>query len=494
MMKNFTLLLFLLCMAFAFNANASHEYGAAITYQNISPNVYKVDYHYIRFCNTINIQSVILSYRAPGCTSAGGNVTLQQVSSTPSGLYAPGAPTTCASASNTLVDYETLTFSGIVTLPDTCSNWILSVRETTRGGSVNLGNVSGAAPVYVEAMINNLNGIANSSPQFFQSPVAVLPQHQLSILNYGVFDAEGDSLVYSLQSTESDYQVPHAYSTGFSAQQPFGPNANPGFSISPYDGTIKVQPTVFNTGSGGNQFYNNLYYVGIRVDEYRKINGNYVKIGHSRSDIPYWVVSGVNNQPPTLMPIVNNNTNYTSGDVIDIAAGAPVTLQLRATDPDVANQLSFISNYDRVLNGATSSVSGSSANPTLTINWTPSVADIREQPYFISIDVKDNAQLNGRTNHTIGLRVRQVTGVADKIEVNSPLVPGLLVRGQQFILDRQLEGAQVQILSAQGQVVKQYNQYQNQWTGEGLASGIYFYKITKPENGKSYAGKLLLTQ
>ncbi|MDX5348241.1 MAG: hypothetical protein LPK19_13465, partial [Hymenobacteraceae bacterium] len=150
----------------ALPAEASHMAGAYLTYTNISPNVYHVEYKLVRDCTGISPgQTQTLSFQAPGCSGATpGQVTLQLSSTTPSTQYASGVQTTCAIGNQSnLWDYSITTYTGTVTLPASCPEWIMSVRVGNRNASANISN-GPSQWHYVEAMINNASATANNSP------------------------------------------------------------------------------------------------------------------------------------------------------------------------------------------------------------------------------------------------------------------------------------------------------------------------------------------
>ncbi|MDX5346769.1 MAG: T9SS type A sorting domain-containing protein, partial [Hymenobacteraceae bacterium] len=327
----------------------------------------------------------------------------------------------------------------------------------------------------------------------------MLGVNQLHNLSYSLVETDGDSLVYSLQPVLGDNNTPVPYAPGFSAQQPFGSHANPGISIDAATGVVTVQPTTHVVTQAANQEYQNQYVVGLQIDEYRKDStGTYFKIGHVKNDVFYWVTNaGGTNQPPSMVPVSINGSSYNPGSVVTVASGQPISLELTASDPNPQNQLRFISTHSYVLNGATSTVTGPANNPTFTLNWTPTAADIRDQPYFVSVDVVDNSTpINAVTNHTFAFRVRQVTSVKDKLITNSPLISSVIAPGVQerFTVGEELLGAEVEIRNMQGQLVRKFSNYKNNWSATDVPAGVYLYQVQTSANDQAYLGKLLITK
>ena len=211
---------------------------------------------------------------------------------------------------------------------------------------------------------------SNSSPVFLNEPITVAQLNQPFSYNPLPFDIDGDSLSWQLD-VPMDYFSP---TTG---------NAIPGyvlppsdtlapFSIDPLTGEITFIPIV-----AGN------FQVSVKAIEWR----NGIQIGYIRRDMQLIVVSSsnipVNVQVGTI--VQRNTTNP-----IYVNLGETLTFGLNAFNVDNGS-VSVTTGGSALLNTTATSNSTAVSNNEIisTVNWTPTLSEVRDEPYYLSFRIGD---------------------------------------------------------------------------------------------------------
>ena len=398
-------------------AAASHYQGTELTYSCVAPGMYQVQFKVYRDCAGSTIPNTIPITLIPqGCGSQ-RVVTLTKVPGTNAigNFYCPqqGAPQ-CAGTVNP--NQETETFSAMVTFTaaeQACPNWILNWSECCRPNSATL---LGNEEAYAEAYLNLSAGINNNSPQFGTGIPLFVGVNNLVELSAYATDADGDSLVYSLQPALRAPNTTTTYKPNFTAQ-----NFIPAFmppALNTKNGSLSFIPTTYvaNAVQGENH-----YIAVVQVEDYRKINGTMVKVGAVRRDFGVTVIDMGQNMNPTITGITANGVSVSSATMMELRPGTPLNFQFSSTDQNATDQLTLTSDVANIMPGATFSTT-TATKPTGTITWTPTATEVREQPYFFHITVKDNAcPVMGFQTHTFGVKVSatgSVTGTGKALSAH----------------------------------------------------------------------------
>ncbi|MDX5443523.1 MAG: gliding motility-associated C-terminal domain-containing protein [Hymenobacteraceae bacterium] len=494
-----------LLMLSAQSAKAMQAAGSTLTYANIGPNLYFVQYTFYRDCSGYAAATTeTLRYNAPGCATA-GTLTLQRNSQTVGNPYCSSVPVTCNSVNSAAPNHEEHVYSGVVSLPQACPNWTFSVRTAFRNNSRNLIN-GNTQWLYTEAFLNSVAAPDNSSPQFIENIKPYLLVNRKHRILYRAADADGDSIIYSLTSALTDTNTAVSYFSGFSATTPFGPNANPDVSLNAASGMVEVMPTDFNATvtilAGLNK-----YVVAVQADEYRNINNQWVKIGHVRHDAVYMVIDGVADQLPYLGQLLFNGNPVQYDSVLEVEVGQTLRLQTSAQDPNAGDTLYLSTNFEQLVPvtsgspGYSFSVSAG-ARPTATLTWTPTQSHVRDRPYYFEFKVQENAcPLKAYYYETVGIRVKAAgatTGVkedlAKKYKLQTLLTPNGDGIQDRLILAPELEGAALQIYSRDGRLIKSYHRYDNSWAATDAGAGLYFYQLSHTQSNQVITGKILVVK
>ena len=341
-------------------ARASHEAIASLSYAAVAPNLYLVQYKYYAVPDSANQAPATqtLNYRAGNC-HAGGTLTLTHYSF---------APTYGCPSPNNLVEN---TYTGLLTIPAACQEWVLSVSQTNRLGA----NIAANTSLYTEATLNNVATATNTSVDFTGRPEIIVLNNQMSVLNLQGIDVDNDSLVYSLQHVLSSAGTPVPFLPGYSLAQPL-PSLTP-VTLNSATGELTLHP---------NAPHNTSYTLQVMVEEYRNVNGSVVKVGSVSRDVLLTVWNN-QNLPPVL------EARDAAGNVLtDFITVSPCTnnlIQFHTSDANPADILIAMTDAATLLPGSAFTITGTSKRPVVNINWQPSATDAGKT-FRIMVNVRDD--------------------------------------------------------------------------------------------------------
>ncbi len=268
----------LLLLVFA-NANATHIVGGELSYTFLGANNYRITLKLYRDC--LNGQP---NFGGLGEGEAILNVTdynkdqiFQFILGVPVVSKVPASTNNPCMMWPTGVCVEEGVYTKTVTLPPRTGGYFLTYETCCRNGSVlNLLNPSSQGSKYTSYIPGPELGPFNSSPHFVSYPSLYVCQGKPIVFDHKAFDADGDSLAYSLipafNGLNTDSLVP--YKTPYSGSFPM--NANPALTINSSSGNLSGTPTMIGQ-----------FVVCVQVREYR--NGKLLS-KHYR-DFQYNVIS-----------------------------------------------------------------------------------------------------------------------------------------------------------------------------------------------------------
>ncbi|HEY0977300.1 MAG TPA: gliding motility-associated C-terminal domain-containing protein [Flavobacteriales bacterium] len=241
-------------------------------------------------------------------------------------------------------------------------NWSLCCRNNAITSLVNPGDQD----LYLEARMNNTNNYCNNSPTFSNAPTPFYCLGQQINYTPGAIDPDGDSLAYALVGARGANGNNLTYANNYSATQPIrttgGANA---VVLNPATGTMTATPS-----------QQQVSVVTYRVREYRAG----VLVGETTRDVQFVVRACAGNNAPTATGI-NGTNNYS----MQVCAGTPVNFTINSADANAGQAVTMTWNSGIV--GATFTTAGAPF-PTGTFSWTPTVADIGNHVFTVS--VQDN--------------------------------------------------------------------------------------------------------
>lgn len=371
MKLNFRLLsvCLMLCAAFwPFNeAMATHAVGTDLTYTCLGNNQYQFEVQFFRDCDGISAPSTAVVTISSAQCNFSTNLTLSRVG--PAVEISALCPSqignsTCNGGS--LPGIEQYTYQATYTLPFQCSDWRIGFSECCRNNAItNLSN-PGNYDLYVEATLNNTNGLCDNSPFFTSLPVPYVCAGDQFFYNHGAVDVDGDSLVYTMINPLDAAGVNVPYASGRSVTNPMATTG--AFAFDPLTGQMSATPSTTQQAV-----------ITVRVDEYR----NGVLIGSTMRDIQFVVINCPANNLPQASG-VNGSQDYT----IEVCAGSQTCFDIITSDADASQTVTI--SWNNGIAGGTFTSSGGS-RPTGTFCWSPTQADVRPNSYQFTVLVQDDA-------------------------------------------------------------------------------------------------------
>lgn len=197
-------------------------------------------------------------------------------------------------------------------------NYTIRFLEFNRNANTLNMDQSVDTPFYLETLIriDPFLGV-NNSPVLTIAPVDNGAVNQTYIHNPGAYDPDGDSLVYvmdipkqAFQRPVNNYRSPATGEFSFSKQDGSTP---PILELDPVTGDL-----VWDAPGIAGQ-----YNIAFRIEEWRKVNGEWVRIGYVLRDMQIIIENTSNQRPELIMP-----------DDICVEAGTNIEEIFQGFDPD----------------------------------------------------------------------------------------------------------------------------------------------------------------
>lgn len=372
-------ILALVILLFPQVVRATHAMGADITYTCIGTDRYQFTLNFYRDCAGVQWPaSATLNYNSAICNQS-GNIPLTLVSGPIE--VSPLCPTQIGNSScngGGLPGVQQIVYQGTVILPAQCSDWVITWDHCCRNNQItNLVNPGGNS-MLIAATLDNSGGLCNSSPTFSSLPVPYICAGQQFCYNHGAFDADGDSLVYTLINALDGPAPgsPITYTGSLSATNPLS-TLSGSVNFDNATGSMCVTPDAAQVSV-----------VTVQVQEYR----NGVLIGSTMRDLQIVVQACTNIQPFMVNGGIQNLVDGVQIDSnsIEICPGVPFSFQLEFGDTNAAGAvdhgITINTNLGLVIPGATVSIGGANPNPdTLYFDWTPTGSDIGFYNFTVTV-------------------------------------------------------------------------------------------------------------
>lgn len=382
--------LILLMITIHHESKASHAAGADLTYRWLSGNTYEVTAAFYRDCGGISQPTTVtLEYGSANCNYS-SSVNLPIINNGPVITYPCNSTQTTCNGGSTPGIQQWL-YRGNITLPFACTDWILSYNVVARNCAINTivqpnpcNSSTSYEPIYVEALLNNVDAPGNSSPTFSNVPISFICLGQDFNYNHGVIDIDADSLAYSVITPLTSTNTTITYLPGFSAASPV--SSSPAFSINPVTGDLFMHSTALQVSV-----------VAVKVREFR----NGILIGSVIRDMQIYS----RNCSPNIVPVASG-INGTNAFTAYVCPGTNLCFNVNSND-DNAGQ-SIVMTWNSGIPAATFNISGAPF-PTGQFCWTPQASDARTQPYTFTVTVRDDAcPLNGLQTYSYQIYVPKV--------------------------------------------------------------------------------------
>ncbi len=342
----------------------SHAMGTDITYECLGNNQYRITVAFYRDCAGINAPSTIsISYFSPSCNIPAGTYsqTLNQQSSQEVSPLCPSQLINSTCNGGSFPGVQQFVYSGVITLPAGCTDWIVGYTECCRNNAVTNLVTASSFNLYAFATINNANGLCDNSPIFTTLPVPYICAGIPFNYNHGAVDIDGDSLVYRMVQPSDGYNIPIGYTGSYNVNYPLSTTSG-SFSFDPNTGQMTFTPNIQQVAV-----------ITILVEEYR----NGVLIGTTMRDIQVVVINPnlCTNTPPSIVNIGNmTGGGFIDSNTIQMCPNSQLTFDINVTDSNGDN-VNLSSNASTAIPGATFTVIGSGPSVTGRFSWFPAVAD-----------------------------------------------------------------------------------------------------------------------
>lgn len=353
------LIIFFALFCTEITVKADHLSGADITYTCIGQDSFLVTLTIFRDCSGILLDSLqTIAVTAPGCGTHSFTVLRDTFFDiTP---ICPGGTSPCDNPSSPLpLGLEKHIFHGIwaVASGTSCTKWTLSYLECCR-----IEPAHGGDMFYISSQLSTNLSACNNSPVFTNPIVPFICTDLPFNYNPGVFDPDGDSLVFSLVPCLTSDSTTISYLPGQTPQQFLLTNTP--ITLDSINGTIYIEPSISQIG-----------FFAIKVEEYR----DGVKIGEVTRDMVI-VVTNCNNQPPQVSGI-NGSTDYDMA----VCPGQSISFDVFSNDSTPFQDVTMT--WNEGIPNATFNISGS-PYPQGHFSWNTSTNDIGT--HFFTVNVVDD--------------------------------------------------------------------------------------------------------
>jgi len=356
-----TLAIFVIGSFCAKNSFAIDVAGSELSYQHLSADSFRFRYIYYKFCDGNPGPTTMDLHALSASCGISQTYTMTRVGGNEITNICPTVQTNCFGGAATGI--QKWIYERDVVLNNHCSDWIFNVSKCCFNPSITtILNPTNYA-TYAEASLNNLT-MVNSSPHFTNDPVISTCYNLDFHYNNGAFDPDGDSLAYMLSPVLTAGNTSAIYNPGYSMMQPL--SSAPPVSIDGFTGDLLIHPLSIENGM-----------MSYTVIEFR----NGAQIGSVTRTVLMETVPCSNANPELT------GMNGTSQQFVYVLPGTALCFDVFSSDPDTGQVLTL--SWNQVIPAASFTVVGS-PYPTGTFCWTPTLNDLRSQPYMFTATIADD--------------------------------------------------------------------------------------------------------
>jgi len=380
------LLKFLLVAGILFLENKTYGAwisGGDLTWTALGKDSFLIQLNLYIDCNSSNPPPASITVK---CVSTGVTITTLTISNPTPVDITNVCANSCTKCQSIICSYpygvNKYSYTKLLVINSTsCCELSLQYSVCCRTSSLTTGGADES--FFLTAMLNRCYAADNSSPQFNSDPVSIICVGEDVTLDFGAKDSDKDSngkprdtLYYELTKPMTSATGYITYSGQYSYDKPLFfwgfPTANlpspRGFNLDKETGIITFKSMKAEQGI-----------VAIKIHEFRKINGQYVKIGEVTRDTRIIITSCPTNATPVL-----------SGPYYkEVCAGDTITFTIKATDVNTQDTVTI--EWSNNISGASwTSNNGLVREPTGIFKWVPSIDNISAIPYVFYVTASDN--------------------------------------------------------------------------------------------------------
>lgn len=484
-MKNLvSIFLVIISLILNFQLKASYFAAGEITYTCLGGNTYLISAAIYRDCSGAAAPTQLtINFSCGTNTSNNFSSTLLPIPGTGQEVT-PGCsvlPTTCSGG--TEYGVREYVYQGAVTLIP-CANWVMSIQGCCRN-PVNTVYNNQNNQFYISAFLNNLIAPCNSSPTFSSKPIAFACTTMPYCFSHGAVDLDGDSLVYSFSSPNTtngtssvNYLPPYAVTNFIGSSTPI--------TMNPVTGDICFTPV--------NPL---LTITGVKIEEYRTINGSPTLIGIVYREIQLKSIPCPNNIPTLSGMDFSLSHHYNPNDTIysyNTIAGNLINFDINGFDADTFNPNTagspevFHIYWNNGIPAATFSPHYNGTDSAYAnFQWTPTSADVSATPKCFIATVYDHAcPYYGSQPFSYCIQVNTNTGFTKNQTqtVKIQIAPNPSNGNFSLIFENKItEPIYYQIINPSGQIIengmidKQNLNNSKVFYFNRLSKGVYFIQL-----------------
>jgi len=293
--------IFLLFFALGAQSSFAQRHAASdLTYTCVGGNTYLITYTFYQDCEGVHPNNKIqIQFNCSSNSSYSFYAFISKVPGTGQEITpkCPSTPSSCGSGTG--YGIKEYVYQGQVILAP-CNYWTMTAYSCCRNIVSTTGITSNSYSL--TAKLNNLTAPCNSSPVFSSKPIDIVCKNQNYCFSCGTSEPDGDALVYSF-TTPIAYNSPVTYIAPYSAANFI--NSSTPITMNSNTGDICFTPNSAMTTI-----------TGIKVKEYRTINGVSTFIGEVNRDLEIKTIQ-CNNEVPIISGIDTSlSGNYSPDDTI----------------------------------------------------------------------------------------------------------------------------------------------------------------------------------
>mgnify|MGYP006270228389 CR=1 FL=1 len=306
----------------------------------------------------------------------------------------PGVGTSCTDTASTIRGIaEAVQYMDVNMCISGCDTIRAIWESCCRNGAITSLDQPSSQGFFLDAMdiILDSGACNNHAPVFNGSAHTTICAGAPTVLDMSAYDADGDSLVYSLTTGYDAQGIPLPYLPGYSPQQPMGPTWH--VQLDPQTGLLSLTPQPIGSFEVG--------VIVIQIDEYR--NGQL--LSSYKRDFQLEVTMCSANQSPVIQdPVLLSGSPTFSHDTLYVCPGLTYTWSIPLSDPDTSQSVSGYLAGASALGASVNLIPGNPAQ--LEITWTADSLPngVNVFPYTVAAE-DDHCPLNAQTYRVFFLSV-----------------------------------------------------------------------------------------
>lgn len=416
-MKTNHILLFLIFLLTSSSADAVGILGGDIEYKLTGRDTVKVTLRLYRNCaRTDTFPSAYTCYiKKVSCnTNDTGTLTLNRVATSPVKITCETQASRCENSTFPygvqVHQYEaTAALNSIFAsgLDSNCCRLLVYFSQCCRDSGIT--NMTPAvSPFYIEAEFNRCLAPGNTSPKITRDPFFLLCNGQPFYYNHGFRDSTDHDSVSSV--------IANPISTGYSLSYVSSYNINRPLQFLGFPNNTLPTPAGFhyNNVTGQGMFTSTAIQKPLlcyRIDEWRKINGTYQKIGSTYREFINQTYQCPPDNPPTAK--VDGFSLLTGTPLFRVCANRNICLNIKSEDRDSTSNFGPDTTTLSWNKGIPWGTFNSANTPQRTIRedtatfcWTPQSHHASSLPYYFVIQVENqDCPVPRRNTYSVGVIV-----------------------------------------------------------------------------------------